>query len=87
VIVFDFHGSAHLSDHLELVDEMRAGRGWYFFKSGGNRRLAIDHVNPEGVAALQAWVLSVHEGQAVMELARAIKSAEEIKAMRRALAT
>jgi Xaa-Pro dipeptidase len=110
VIVFDFHGCDHLSAHLELVDEVRPGRGWYFFKSGdriaeharrwaaeiadlvhahggGNRRLAIDHVNPEGVAALQALGISVHEGQAVMEVARAIKSADEVKAMRCALAT
>ena len=110
VIVFDFHGCAHLSAHLELVDEVRPGRGWYFFKSGdriaehaagwaaeladlvrahggGNRRLAIDHVNPEGVEALRAHGISVHEGQAVMELARAIKSPDEIKAMRCALAT
>jgi Xaa-Pro aminopeptidase len=110
VVVFDFHGSGHLSVHLELVDEVRPGRGWYFFKSGdridehakawaveiaelvqahggGNRRLAIDHVNPEGVAALETLGVSVHEGQAVMELARAIKSADEIKAMRCALAT
>jgi Xaa-Pro dipeptidase len=109
VIVFDFHGSAHLSAHLELVDEVRPGRGWYFFKSGeriaeharswateiadlvqshggGNRRLAVDHVNPEGVEALEALGISVHEGQAVMEVARAIKSADEIKAMRCALA-
>src|ERR687892_179507 len=99
-IVFDFHGSAHLSAHLDLVDEVRPGRGWYFFKSGerigeharrwaaeiadlvrahggGNRRLAIDHVNPEGVAALEALGVGAHEGQAVMELARAIKSADE----------
>jgi hypothetical protein len=34
VIVFDFHGSAHLSAHLDLVGEVRPGRGWYFFKSG-----------------------------------------------------
>jgi Xaa-Pro dipeptidase len=110
VIVFDFHGSAHLSAHLDLVDEVRPGRGWYFFKSGeriaehalswaaeiadlvqahggGNRRLALDHVNPEGVEALKARGLSVHEGQAVMEHARALKSADEIKAMRCALAT
>jgi Xaa-Pro dipeptidase len=110
VILFDFHGCAHLSAHLELVDEVRPGRGWYFFKSGerigeharrwaaeiadlvrthggGNRRLAIDNVNPEGVAALKALSVGVHEGQAVMELARAIKSADEIKAMRCALAT
>jgi Xaa-Pro dipeptidase len=110
VIVFDFHGCDHLSAHLELVDEVRPGRGWYFFKSGdriaeharswaaeiadlvhanggGNRRLAIDHVNPEGVEALEALGISVHEGQVVMEVARAIKSADEIKAMRCALAT
>jgi Xaa-Pro dipeptidase len=110
VIVFDFHGCDHLSAHLDLVDEVRPGRGWYFFKSGdriaeharswaaeiadlvhahggGNRRLAIDHVNPEGVEALEALGIGVHEGQAVMEVARAIKSADEIKAMRCALAT
>ena len=110
VIVFDFHGCEHLSAHLDLVDEVRPGRGWYFFKSGeriaehaagwaaelselvrahggGNRRLAIDHVNPEGVEALRAQGISLHEGQAVMEHARAIKSADEIKAMRCALAT
>jgi Xaa-Pro dipeptidase len=109
VIVFDFHGSAHLSAHLDLVDEVRPGRGWYFFKSGdrlaehaadwaaelaelvrahggGNRRLALDHVNPEGVEALRAQGIGVHEGQPVMELARAIKSPDEIKAMRCALA-
>jgi Xaa-Pro dipeptidase len=110
VVVFDFHGCDHLSAHLELVDEVRPGRGWYFFKSGdriaehakvwaaeiadlvhahggGNRRLAIDYVNPEGVEALGALGIGVHEGQAVMEVARAIKSADEIKAMRCALAT
>ena len=109
VIVFDFHGSAHLSAHLELVDEVRPGRGWYFFKSGdrvaehasrwaaeiadlvrahggGNRRLALDNADREGVAALQAQGVSVHDGQEVMELARAIKSPDEIKAMRCALA-
>jgi Xaa-Pro dipeptidase len=110
VIVFDFHGSAHLSAHLDLVDEVRPGRGWYFFKSGprvaehaaawaaeiadlisahgrGNRRLAIDNADRHGIAALQALGISVHDGQEVMELARAIKSEDEIKAMRCALAT
>jgi Xaa-Pro dipeptidase len=110
VVVFDFHGSAHLSSHLDLVDEVRPGRGWYFFNSGprvaehamawaaeiadlvrahggGNRRLAIDRSDREGVAALQALGVIVHDGQEVMELARAIKSADEIKAMRCALAS
>jgi Xaa-Pro dipeptidase len=109
VIVFDFHGSAHLSEHLELVDEVRPGRGWYFFKSGprvaehakswaaeiadlvqahggGNRRLAVDRADREGIAALEALGLSLHAGQEVMELARAIKSPDEIRAMRCALA-
>ena len=109
VIVFDFHGCAHLSRHLELVDQVRPGRGWYFFKSGdrveehaaswaaeivdlvqahggGNRRLAIDRADREGIAALEALGLSLYPGQDVMELARAIKSPDEIKAMRCALA-
>ena len=109
VIVFDFHGCAHLSAHLELVDEVRPGRGWYFFKSGdrvaehasgwaaeiadlvqahggGNRRVAIDRADREGIAALEALGLSLQAGQEVMELARAIKSPDEIKAMRCALA-
>ena len=110
VIVFDFHGSAHLSAHLDLVDEVRPGRGWYFFKSGprvaehaaawaaeiadlifahggGNRRLAIDNADRHGIAALQALGISVQDGQEVMEVARALKSEDEIKAMRCALAT
>jgi Xaa-Pro dipeptidase len=110
VIVFDFHGSAHLSDHLDLVDEVRPGRGWYFFKSGdrvvehamswaaeiadlvrahggGSRRLAVDKADRAGVAALEAEGLRMDDGQEVMELARAIKSEDEIGAMRCALAT
>jgi Xaa-Pro aminopeptidase len=109
VIVFDFHGSAHLSAHLDLVDEVRPGRGWYFFKSGdrvdehakgwaaeiadlvqahggGNRRLALDRADREGVAALEAKGISLHPGQELMERARALKSPDEIKAMRCALA-
>jgi Xaa-Pro aminopeptidase len=109
VIVFDFHGCAHLSAHLELVDEVRPGRGWYFFKSGdrvdehaadwaaeiadlvrayggGNRQLAVDRCDREGTAALEAHGLSLHAGQEVMELARALKSPDEIRAMRCALA-
>ena len=110
VIVFDFHGCAHLSAHLDLVDEVRPARAWYFFNSGprvaehaarwaaeiadlvrahggGNRRLAIDNADREGIAALEALGVSIHDGQEVMELARSIKSADEIKAMRCALAT
>ena len=63
----------------EIVDLMVA-------HGGGNRRLAVDRVNPEGAAALSELGLSLHNGEAVMELARVIKGAPEIAAMRCALA-
>jgi len=53
---------------------------------GRNRRLAIDRINPEGVVALAAHGISVHSGEEVMEHARAVKCADELKAMRRAVA-
>lgn len=53
---------------------------------GGNRRLAIDHCDPLGLDALRAEGVSVVEGQEVMERTRAIKTSEEVKAMRHALA-
>ncbi len=110
VVLFDFHGSAHLSDHLPLVDEVRSGRPWFYFKSGervaahagawaaeladlvrahggGNRRLALDKAEREGVRALEALGIELHDGQEVMERARAIKSKDEVKAMRCAVAT
>ncbi|MBX3568562.1 MAG: aminopeptidase P family protein [Rhizobiaceae bacterium] len=52
---------------------------------GGNTRLAADHLNPEGVAELARLGVSVHNGEAVMEQARLIKSPDEILAMRRAI--
>ena len=110
VILFDFHGCAHLSAHLALVDEVRPARAWYFFNSGdrvmeharlwageiaallrahggGNRRLALDKADRDGVAALEDEDIELHDGQEVMELARALKSKDEIKAMRCAIAT
>ncbi|MGI9452402.1 MAG: M24 family metallopeptidase [Geminicoccaceae bacterium] len=109
VIVFDFHGSAHLSEHLPLVDEVRSGKGLgYFFTGdgidaaaerwaseiadlvtahgGGNIHLAIDKADRMGVEAIKARGLALFDGQEVMELARVIKSADEIKAMRCAIA-
>ncbi|MGF1477061.1 MAG: M24 family metallopeptidase [Geminicoccaceae bacterium] len=34
VVVFDFHGSSHLSDHLGLVKEIRPATAWTFFLAG-----------------------------------------------------
>ena len=64
----------------EIADLVRA-------HGGGNRRLAIDKANPAGVAALEASGIEVVDGEAVMDLARAIKGADEVLAMRCAIAT
>jgi len=47
----------------------------------GNTRLAIDRVEPEGIAALQKRGLSIIDGGQVTERARAIKSDEELEMM------
>ena len=52
---------------------------------GGNRRVAVDHLNPEGVAELGRFGISIGNGEAVMENARLIKSHDEILAMRRSI--
>lgn len=53
---------------------------------GGNRRIGVDRINPEGVVALGRHGLSVVNAEGVLELARAIKSTDEIRAMRRSIA-
>jgi len=53
---------------------------------GGNSRLAVDKINPDGVDALGALGISVHSGEEVMEHAGTVKCADELKAMRRAVA-
>jgi len=53
---------------------------------GGNRRLALDHADPHGARALEAQGIEVHDAQAPLERARAIKSGDEIACMNAALA-
>ncbi len=109
VILFDFHGSKHLSDHLPLINETRGAKAWYYMgvgsryaeiagqwaaeiadlvqqHGGGNSRLAIDRCNQEGLESLHALGVETCNGEEVMELARVIKSPEEIKAMSCAIA-
>ena len=54
--------------------------------SGGNRRLALDHVDPAGAVALQALGLTLHDGQEVLEQARCIKGPDEVAAIRTSIA-
>ncbi len=49
---------------------------------GGNTRLAIDRMEPEGLLALQGHGLDIVEGGQITERARSIKSADEIELMR-----
>jgi len=53
---------------------------------GGNRRIAMDHGAPGAIHALEAHNLTVVDAQPAIETARSIKSPDEIKAMRRAMA-
>jgi Xaa-Pro aminopeptidase len=52
---------------------------------GGNRRLAVDHIDPEGAEALKRLGVAIGNGEAVMENARLVKSPDEILAMRRSI--
>ena len=51
----------------------------------GVRRIAVDHLDHEGVDALARLGISVGNGEAVMENARLIKSPDEILCMRRSI--
>ena len=54
---------------------------------GGNRRLAVDRLDVDTAAALAGAGLELTDGKKVMEHARAIKSLEEIRALRFSLST
>lgn len=51
-------------------------------RNGGNMRLAIDKLDPPGAVALKRRGVVIVEGQALTEIARSIKSAEELELMR-----
>ncbi|MEM7127054.1 MAG: Xaa-Pro peptidase family protein [Chloroflexota bacterium] len=114
VILFDFHGCGHLSEHLDLIDEVRHAKAYYYMGVGpryeeraeawaadlidlirqygggnqksGNYRVALDRANAEGIRYLERSGIHTFNGEEIMELARAIKSDEEIKAMRCSIA-
>lgn len=52
---------------------------------GGNRRLAVDKVEPMGVWALTERRIEIGDGQQVMEQARSVKNGIELDAMRESL--
>ena len=109
VVLFEFHGSVHLSDGIETVDEVRPTNSWYYFAAGprieekakswaaeiadlvatygrGNRRVAVDRLDPAGCWALQDLQITIHSGQEVLEQARCIKAPVELEAMKASIA-
>ena len=52
---------------------------------GGNKRLAVDRLSYQGSSRLLEQGLSLHDGLEVMELARVIKSSEELMLMQHAI--
>lgn len=108
VILFDYHGCDHLSDHSNVVDEVRPAISIMYFVSGnmvperikrwardiidvvtehgaGNRRIAVDRLDPAAADELARFGISVHGGDEIMERARLIKSPDELLCMRRAI--
>jgi len=59
----------------EIVDLLRR-------HGSGNMRLAVDKLEPEGVFCLNNHGVELFQGQALMEQARAVKSAAELKLIR-----
>ncbi len=53
--------------------------------AGQNRRLAVDKIQIAGLRALDEVGIEVHDGEEVTERTRAVKGADEIKAMRCAM--
>ena len=108
VVMFDYSSTQFLSNHSEVVDQVRPATSWFYFSAGGryeemakkwaaeivdlveahgggNKRLALDRCNPEGLRALEALGIEIFNGEELMELARRVKCDEEIKAMRCAI--
>jgi Xaa-Pro aminopeptidase len=69
----------HAAGFASQIDDLLRQHG------GGNRRLAIDRIEPEGLLALRAHGIDCCQGQPATEMARAIKTVEEVKAMRCAI--
>jgi Xaa-Pro aminopeptidase len=63
----------------EIVDLVRQ-------HGGGNRRLAVDKLDPPGTHALERLGIAIVDGDELMEWARAIKNADEVLAVKESIA-
>jgi len=82
------HAFQYVAEHAVKVSHQWAAEIRAVVSSlmgSGAQRLAIDRADLEGVDALRAQGFTLVEGQRLVELARSVKSAEEIACMRRSL--
>ncbi len=55
-------------------------------RGGGSRRIAFDHLDPLGAHHIAASGIEIHDAQEPIELARAVKSADELVCINHAIA-
>jgi len=106
-ILYEYFNCEILSNHLNLIDEIRPAITWDYFSNGDqaniqlkkwineirelsknyfkSKRIAIDVINGPAVSELNKAGIEVVDAKLIMEQARVIKSAEEIKCMKAAL--
>jgi Xaa-Pro aminopeptidase len=78
-----YAGSRKVERAMKWADEIAALVEQY---CAGEHRIAIDHVNPVGVEALNARQLAVVDAEGLLERARLIKSADEMTCIRHSIA-
>ncbi len=105
VVLYEFHGCAHLHDGNAQIDEIRPAVNWSYFGSGTRARekaaewardlvavlarhgalrarLAVDRAAHEGLTHLAGAGIALVDGEALLEEARKVKSADELELVR-----
>jgi Xaa-Pro aminopeptidase len=107
VILYEYFNCEDLSDHLNLINEIRPAITWDYFSNGDqasaqlkkwineikdlsnsyfkSKKIAIDVINGPAVTALNKENIQVVDAKLILEQARVIKSAEELKCMKAAI--
>ena len=106
-ILYEYFNCEKLSEHLNLIDEIRPAITWDYFSNGDqaslqlkkwineiedlsksyfkSKKIAIDVINAPAVTALNQIGIDVVDAKLILEQARVIKSAEELKCMKAAI--
>ncbi|QMU58832.1 MAG: M24 family metallopeptidase [Boseongicola sp.] len=109
VVLFDYGGALHLSDHLETIAEARPAKSWDYFGSGDRSEehankwadeivdllhthcgkgatLGIDRADLLPMMALQHRGIKMKDAKGPMEMARSIKSMDEVAIIKNSMA-